>query len=55
MYKIMSNLWFLIGAICYLLAMFFKPDREIELLLTSACDVLFAIWFRLLSKEDKNE
>lgn len=53
MYKMISYIWFLSGAACYLVSIFVSHDRYTELLLMSACNLLFAIWFKLLSKEDK--
>lgn len=53
MYKKIAYVWFIIGALCYLASVFVNQDRHVELLLMCACDLLFAIWFKLLSREDK--
>lgn len=55
MYKIVSYVWFFLGAACYLASIFVNQDRHIELLLSCVCDLLFAIWFRIEAKEEKNE
>ena len=53
MYKLISYIWFFSGAACYLVSIFVSRDRHTELLLMSACNLLFAIWFKLSSREDK--
>ena len=55
MYKIISYVWFFLGAACYLASIFVNQDRHIELLLSCACNLLFAIWFRIEAKEEKND
>lgn len=53
MYKVIAYIWFFLGAAYYLVSIVVSQDRHTELLLMCACNLLFAIWFRLLSKEDK--
>lgn len=53
MYKMIAYIWFISGAICYLASIVVSQDRHTELLLMCGCNLLFAIWFKLLSREEK--